>query len=179
MSANLTAIAYLISAIFFVLALNGLSNPDSARRGNLFGIIGMLIAILTTFLSPNVNSYPMILLGILIGGTIGTFIALKIEMTSLPELVAAFHSLVGLAAVFVAASAFYSPESYGITSGGNIKISSLVEMSIGVSIGAITFKIGKQNNILHSTPFLRLFIKVGFLTDSLYVINSPYSFAIM
>jgi len=139
MSANLTAIAYLISAIFFVLALNGLSNPDSARRGNLFGIIGMLIAILTTFLSPNVNSYPMILLGILIGGTIGTFIALKIEMTSLPELVAAFHSLVGLAAVFVASSALYAPETYGITYQGNIKTSSLVEMAIGVAIGAVTF----------------------------------------
>ena len=139
MSANLTAIAYLISAIFFVLALNGLSNPDSARRGNLFGIIGMLIAILTTFLSPNVNSYPMILLGILIGGTIGTFIALKIEMTSLPELVAAFHSLVGLAAVFVASSALYAPETYGITDQGNIKTSSLVEMAIGVAIGAVTF----------------------------------------
>ena len=138
-SANLSAIAYLISAIFFVLALNGLSHPDSARRGNIFGIIGMIIAIITTLLSPNVISYQMILTAIVIGGAIGTFIALKIEMTSLPELVAAFHSLVGLAAVFVAASALYAPDSYGIGSVGNIYLSSLIEMAIGVTIGAITF----------------------------------------
>ena len=138
-SPNLSAIAYLISAIFFVLALNGLSHPDSARRGNVFGIIGMIIAIVTTLLSPNVVSYQMILLAIVIGGAIGTFIALKIEMTSLPELVAAFHSLVGLAAVFVAASALYAPDSYGIGSVGNIYLSSLIEMAIGVTIGAITF----------------------------------------
>ena len=157
MTDNYTAALYLISAIFFVLSLNGLSNPETARRGNFYGILGMTIAIGTTLLSPEVVSYPLIAAGILIGGTIGTFIALKIEMTSLPELVAAFHSLVGLAAVFVAASAFYSPESYGITSGGNIKISSLVEMSIGVSIGAITFTgsiiaFGKLQGILSGAP---------------------------
>ena len=157
MTDNYTASLYLISAIFFVLSLNGLSNPETARRGNFYGILGMTIAIGTTLLSPGVVSYPLIAAGILIGGTIGTFIALKIEMTSLPELVAAFHSLVGLAAVFVAASAFYSPESYGITSGGNIKISSLVEMSIGVSIGAITFTgsiiaFGKLQGILSGAP---------------------------
>ena len=138
-SANISAIAYLISAIFFVLALNGLANPDSARRGNVFGVIGMIIAIVTTLLSPGVVSYEMIILGILIGGTIGTIIAIKIEMTSLPELVAAFHSLVGLAAVFVAASALYAPESYGIGYVGEINKASLVEMAIGVTIGAITF----------------------------------------
>ena len=138
-SPNLSAIAYLISAIFFVLALNGLSHPDSARRGNVFGIVGMIIAIITTLLIPNVVSYQMILLAIVIGGGIGTFIALKIEMTSLPELVAAFHSLVGLAAVFVAASALYAPDSYGIGSVGSIYLSSLIEMAIGVTIGAITF----------------------------------------
>ena len=157
MTDNYTASLYLISAIFFVLSLNGLSNPETARRGNFYGILGMTIAIGTTLLSPGVVSYPLIAAGILIGGTIGTFIALKIEMTSLPELVAAFHSLVGLAAVFVAASAFYSPESYGITSGGNIKVSSLVEMSIGVSIGAITFTgsiiaFGKLQGILSGAP---------------------------
>ena len=138
-SANISAVAYLISAIFFVLALNGLANPDSARKGNLFGIIGMIVAVITTLLSPNVVSYELIILGILIGGLVGTVIALKIEMTSLPELVAAFHSLVGLAAVFVAVSAFYSPESYGIGVIGNINVASLVEMAIGVTIGAITF----------------------------------------
>ena len=156
-SPNITAIAYLTSAIFFVLALNGLSNPDSARRGNTFGIIGMTIAIITTLLNPGVVSYEMIILGILIGGIIGTFIALKIEMTSLPELVAAFHSLVGLAAVFVATSALYSPESYGIGTIGNIKLASLVEMSIGVTIGAITFTgsiiaFSKLQGILSGAP---------------------------
>tara|TARA_A100001015_G_scaffold321289_1_gene451247 strand:- start:275 stop:1672 length:1398 start_codon:yes stop_codon:yes gene_type:complete len=156
-SPNITAIAYLISAIFFVFALNGLSNPDSARRGNIFGIIGMLVAIVTTLLNPGVVSYEMIILGILIGGIIGTIIALKIEMTSLPELVAAFHSLVGLAAVFVAASALYSPESYGIGIAGNINLASLIEMSIGVTIGAITFTgsiiaFSKLQGILSGAP---------------------------
>ena len=140
MSENLTAISYLISAIFFILALKGLSHPESARNGNILGIIGMIIAIITTTFNPNVLSYEMIILGILIGGAIGTYIALKIEMTALPQLVAAFHSLVGLAAVFVATSAFYSPESYGIVNDfDEIYASSLVEMSIGVAIGAITF----------------------------------------
>ncbi len=140
MSENFTAISYLISAIFFILALKGLSHPESARNGNVMGIIGMIIAIVTTAFNPNVLSYEMIILGILIGGGIGTYIALKIEMTALPQLVAAFHSLVGLAAVFVATSAFYSPESYGIVNEYNeIYPSSLVEMSIGVAIGAITF----------------------------------------
>ena len=140
MTENITAICYLISAIFFILALKGLSNPESARNGNWMGIIGMTIAILTTLVNPNVDSVTLIILGIIIGGAIGTFIALKIEMTALPQLVAAFHSLVGLAAVFVASSAFYTPESYGIVNqDGNIYTSSLVEMSIGVAIGAITF----------------------------------------
>ena len=140
MTENLTAISYLVSAIFFILALKGLSHPESARNGNVMGIIGMIIAIITTAFNPNVLSYEMIILGILIGGGIGTYIALKIEMTALPQLVAAFHSLVGLAAVFVATSAFYSPESYGIVNEYNeIYPSSLVEMSIGVAIGAITF----------------------------------------
>ena len=137
---NATAVCYLVSAIFFILALKGLSHPESARRGNFLGIVGMLIAIGTTLLNPKVVSYELIIAGILIGGIIGTFIALKIEMTSLPQLVAAFHSLVGLAAVFVAASAFYSPESYDIVDAqGQIFSASLIEMSLGVAIGAITF----------------------------------------
>ena len=140
MTENFTAISYLVSAIFFILALKGLSHPESARNGNLMGIIGMVIAILTTLFNPNVLSYELIVLGIIIGGLIGSYIAVKIEMTALPQLVAAFHSLVGLAAVFVATSAFYSPESYGIVNEqGNIYVASLVEMSIGVAIGAITF----------------------------------------
>ena len=140
MTENLTAICYLISAIFFILALKGLSHPESARNGNVMGIVGMVIAIITTLFNKNVLSYELIVLGIIIGGAIGTYIALKIEMTALPQLVAAFHSLVGLAAVFVATSAFFSPESYGIVNeNGTIYVSSLVEMSLGVAIGAITF----------------------------------------
>ena len=140
MTENLTAICYLISAIFFILALKGLSHPESARTGNVMGIVGMVIAIITTLFNKNVLSYELIVLGIIIGGAIGTYIALKIEMTALPQLVAAFHSLVGLAAVFVATSAFFSPESYGIVNeNGTIYVSSLVEMSLGVAIGAITF----------------------------------------
>ena len=102
--------AYLVAAVCFIMALRGLSHPESARNGNRFGIVGMTIAIVTTLAMPNVLSYELIILGILIGGAVGTVIALKIEMTALPQLVAAFHSLVGLAAVFVAGAAFYAPD---------------------------------------------------------------------
>ena len=139
MSSNLVAILYLISSILFILALRGLSHPESSRTGNIFGIIGMLLAIVTTLLFKSVLSYIEIFVAIIIGGTIGTYIALKIKMTALPQLVAAFHSLVGLAAVFVAAAAFYNPESFNIGFKGLISKSSLIEMSIGTFIGAITF----------------------------------------
>ena len=114
MSNNLVSILYLVSAILFIFALRGLSHPESSRRGNIFGIAGMVIAIITTLMFKSVLSYTEIGAAILIGGLIGTFIALKIEMTALPQLVAAFHSLVGLAAVFVAAAAFYDPVSFNI-----------------------------------------------------------------
>lgn len=136
---SLASLLYLTSAVLFILALRGLSSPDTARQGNLFGMIGMGLAVATTLFLPSVNTYAMILLGIFIGGSIGTAIALKIEMTALPQLVAGFHSLVGLAAVFVASSAFYSPQSYGIGIAGDIHTGSLIEMSLGVAIGAITF----------------------------------------
>jgi NAD(P) transhydrogenase subunit beta len=139
MAENLTGFAYLIAAVLFILALRGLSNPESARMGNIFGMVGMAIAVITTLLSPGVVSYWMIILGILIGGGIGTAVALKIQMTQLPELVAAFHSLVGLAAVFVATAAFYHPEAYNIGTAGNISAGSLIEMALGTAIGAITF----------------------------------------
>ena len=139
MTENFAAFAYLISSVLFIMALRGLSSPETARLGNIFGIVGMVIAVATTLATPGVVSYWMILLGILIGGAIGTFIAWKIEMTSLPELVAAFHSLVGLAAVCVAAAAFFEPAAYGIGTPGNIGVASLIEMSIGTAIGAITF----------------------------------------
>ena len=139
MSASIVSILYLISALLFIFALRGLSHPESSRRGNVFGIIGMIIAILTTLMFKGVLSYAEIGAAILIGGLIGTFIALKIQMTALPQLVAAFHSLVGLAAVFVAGAAFYDPASFNIGSFGSIQSSSLIEMSIGTFIGALTF----------------------------------------
>jgi NAD(P) transhydrogenase subunit beta len=139
MTENMASFAYLISSVLFIMALRGLSSPETARSGNVFGIVGMIIAVGTTLVTPGVVSYWMILLGVLLGGGIGTFIAWKIEMTSLPELVAAFHSLVGLAAVCVAAAAFFQPAAYGIGTPGNIGVASLVEMSIGTAIGAVTF----------------------------------------
>ena len=139
MSGTLSTLLYLASAILFILALRGLSSPDTARQGNAFGIAGMTIAIVTTLVQPGMGGWWLIILGIAIGGAIGTYIALKIEMTALPQLVAAFHSLVGLAAVFVAAAALYSPQSFGIGIPGAIQSSSLIEMSLGVAIGAITF----------------------------------------
>ena len=141
MSANLSAIFYLISGILFILALRGLSSPETSRQGNFFGILGMVIAITVTFLSiGNFSSgFIYVLIFLLIGGLIGTFIAYKIPMTAMPELVAGFHSLVGLAAVFVAISAFLNPEAFNLGSPGNIKLGSLIEMSIGAVVGAITF----------------------------------------
>ena len=139
MSASIGGYFYLISAILFILALKGLSNPETSRRGNMFGMIGMTIAIVTTIALPEVVSYGWIIIALVIGGGIGTVVAQKIEMTSLPELVAAFHSLVGLAAVFVALAALYHPEAYQIGAKGELPAASLIEMGLGMAIGAITF----------------------------------------
>ncbi|MGH7078793.1 MAG: NAD(P)(+) transhydrogenase (Re/Si-specific) subunit beta [Acetobacteraceae bacterium] len=141
MSRELSALAYLLAAVLFILALRGLSHPDTARRGNLLGIAGMLVAILTTFAQPGFvpGGYGLIVLGIIIGGSIGAFIASRIHMTALPQLVAAFHSLVGLAAVCVAAAALYAPSAFGIGQPGHLHLESRIEMSIGLAIGAITF----------------------------------------
>jgi NAD(P) transhydrogenase subunit beta len=136
---ELAAYGYLIAAICFIMALRGLSSPTSARGGNLYGIVGMIVAIAVTVASPGVVSPWLIVIGLLIGGTIGTVVAMRIQMTALPQLVAAFHSLVGLAAVFVAAAAFVSPEAFGIGTPGHIRTQSLVEMGLGTIIGAITF----------------------------------------
>jgi NAD(P) transhydrogenase subunit beta len=140
-SANLSAIFYLVSGILFILALRGLSSPDTSRRGNYFGIAGMIIAIAVTFLSVGSfsTSIGLIFLFLVIGGAIGAFIAFKIPMTAMPELVAGFHSLVGLAAVFVAIAAFLNPQAFNLGSIGDIKLASLIEMSIGAAVGAITF----------------------------------------
>ena len=139
MSDDLKGFFYLVSAVCFILALRGLSSPESARKGNILGVTGMLIAAGVTLLNPSILSFELIISGALIGGAIGTFIALRIQMTALPQLVACFHSLVGLAAVFVAVAAFFEPELYGIGTKGDIKVASLIEMSFGTVIGAITF----------------------------------------
>jgi len=140
-SANLSAIFYLISGILFILALRGLSSPDTSRQGNYYGMIGMVIAIAVTFLSIGNFSTSIIyvFLFLVAGGSLGAFIAFRIPMTAMPELVAGFHSLVGLAAVFVAIAAFLNPQAFNLGSTGNIKLASLIEMSIGAAVGAITF----------------------------------------
>ena len=141
MNANIAAVLYLISGVLFILALRGLSHPETSRRGNHYGMVGMGIAVLTTLAvaAPSAAGWFWIILAIAIGGGIGAVTAKKIAMTAMPQLVAAFHSLVGLAAVFVAAGALYAPEAFGIGEPGHIHAASLVEMSIGVAIGAITF----------------------------------------
>ena len=139
MSANLSAFAYLAAAVCFILALKGLSSPNSARRGNLFGILGMALAVAVTLAQPEVGAYAWIAAAMAIGGAVGAVIALRIRMTAMPQLVAAFHSLVGLAAVLVAAAALYTPEAYGIGAAGAIKTASRIEMSLGAVIGAVTF----------------------------------------
>jgi len=139
MDQNLASLLYLVASVCFILALRGLSHPETSRGGNRFGMIGMAIAVAITLgMLPEID-FLTILAGVLIGGAIGTVIALKIQMTALPQLVAAFHSLVGLAAVFVAAAAFTNPAAYGLGMPGDIAAASLVEMSIGAAIGAITF----------------------------------------
>src|SRR3954463_10468331 len=135
-------LAYLVAAICFIMALRGLSSPETSRQGNNYGIAGMVIAIVTTLMLPDLISglsLTLIIIGIAIGGTVGAITARRIAMTALPQLVAAFHSLVGLSAVFVALAAYYAPEAYGIGVPGAIRLGSLVEMALGVAIGAITF----------------------------------------
>lgn len=159
MNANMSAFFYLISAICFIMALRGLSSAATSRSGNIYGIIGMAIAILTTLLQPMVQNYTYIFPFILIGGTIGTIIAKRIQMTSLPQLVAGFHSFVGLAAVLVAAAALHAPEAYHIGVVGHIKGSSLFEMGLGAAIGAITFTgsivaFGKLQGLISGKPLV-------------------------
>ncbi|MBI1260945.1 MAG: NAD synthetase [Rhizobiales bacterium] len=142
MSINLAALLYLASGVLFILALRGLSSPETARSGNRFGMIGMVIAIVTTFAvlqAQNTITWTLIVVALVIGGGIGAVIARRIAMTSMPQLVAAFHSLVGLAAVLVAWGAFFSPAAYGIGEPGAIHGGNIVEMALGVAIGAITF----------------------------------------
>ena len=185
-SANLLAVFYLISGVLFILALRGLSSPETSRRGNLFGIIGMTIAIGVTILSIGNFStgFIYLLIFLIIGGLLGAFIAFKIPMTAMPELVAGFHSLVGLAAVFVAISAFLNPEIFNLGYPGNIKIASLIEMSLGAAIGAITFTGSiiaflKLRGIMSGAPitfkgqhFLNLILGIGLIILIFYLCKS-------
>jgi H+-translocating NAD(P) transhydrogenase subunit beta len=142
MDANIVALLYLVAGVLFILALRGLSSPETSRRGNLFGMIGMAIAIVTTLAShppADVGAWALVIGGMAIGGGTGAVIARRVPMTAMPELVAAFHSLVGMAAVLVAAAALYAPAAFGIGTPRHIPGASLVEMSLGVAIGAVTF----------------------------------------
>ncbi|GAC1336690.1 MAG: NAD(P)(+) transhydrogenase (Re/Si-specific) subunit beta [Acetobacteraceae bacterium] len=161
MSASLTSFAYLIAAVLFILALRGLSSPVTSRQGNMFGMVGMGIAVVATLLQRGMSAsgFLLIALGIIIGGGIGVVVARRIQMTALPQLVAAFHSLVGLAAVFVAAAALNAPEAFGIGVAGEIHRQSLIEMSLGLAIGAITFSgsliaFAKLQGIMKGAPLV-------------------------
>ena len=139
MAVNFAIFLYLVSSVCFIMALRGLSSPETARSGNTYGMAGMAIAIVTTLFMVRGGALPWIIIGLGLGGTVGYYVAKKIQMTQLPQLVAAFHSLVGLAAVLVAAAALFSPAAFGIGTVGHIHGGSLVEMSLGTAIGAITF----------------------------------------
>jgi len=160
--ASLAAVLYLVSGVLFILALRGLSSPASARQGNTFGMVGMGIAIVTTLLVAGVSdwvSWLLIIGGLGIGGGIGAVLARRVKMTDMPQLVAAFHSLVGLAAVFAAAAALYAPEAFGIGTPGHIHAQALIEMSLGVAIGAFTFTgsviaFAKLNGNMSGKPIL-------------------------
>ncbi|MDA0653848.1 MAG: NAD(P)(+) transhydrogenase (Re/Si-specific) subunit beta [Proteobacteria bacterium] len=186
MSPNLTALAYLAASVCFVLALRGLASPNSARRGNQFGIAGMAIAIGTTVVNPEIVSYGWILAALVLGGGIGTVIALRIHMTAMPQLVAAFHSLVGMAAVLVAAAAMTNPAAFGITGAdGAIRMASAIEMALGVAIGAITFSgsvvaFAKLQGLVSGNPvvfpgqhLLNLVIGIGIVVATVLFAQSP------
>ncbi len=162
MKADIAALSYLVSGVLFILALRGLSSPETSRAGNYRGMIGMALAIVTTLWVAGITdalTWGLIIVGIAIGGGIGAVVARRIHMTQMPQLVAAFHSLVGLAAVLVAAAAMYSPDAYGIGTEGAIRTQSLIEMSLGVAIGAITFAgsiiaFAKLNGNMSGAPIL-------------------------
>lgn len=146
MNASIAALAYLVAGVLFILSLRGLSSPETSRRGNTFGMIGMALAVGVTVLTLwssgalDLLTAGLIVGGVVVGGGAGAVIAGRVQMTQMPQLVAAFHSLVGMAACLVAVGAIYAPESFGIaTAAGGIKTLSIIELSLGVAIGAITF----------------------------------------
>ena len=183
MTTSLAASLYLISGALFILALRGLSSPETSRRGNFFGVLGMTLAIIVTFLFVDIlfSSLLFIICAMAFGGSIGAIIAYRISMTAMPQLIAGFHSLVGLAAVLVALSVFYNPEAFGLGTLNNIKTASLVEMSIGASIGAITFTGSviaflKLQGLMSGIPitfkgqhFINLLIGIGIVSLIIYV----------
>ncbi len=159
MSTGFSLAAYLLAAVLFILALRGLSNPETARRGNRLGMVGMAIAVLATLLRPGMGfgGIALIVVAVAIGGSVGTVVARRIQMTALPQLVAAFHSLVGMAAVFVAAAALNAPQAFGIGTPGNLHLESRIEMALGLAIGAITFSgsviaFAKLQALMKGTP---------------------------
>src|ERR1700754_4998066 len=160
--ADIAALLYLVAGVLFIMALKGLSSPATSRAGNRNGMIGMVIAVLTTLWVAGVSdplTWGLVIGGLAIGGAIGAVMAKRIAMTNMPQLVAAFHSLVGLAAVLTAGAALYSPEAFGIGAEGVIRTQSLVEMSLGVAIGAITFAgsiiaFAKLNGNMSGAPIL-------------------------
>ena len=190
MSANLSALFYLISGILFILALRGLSSPETSRQGNYFGIAGMVIAMVVTFLTVGNfgTGFIYVLIFLVVGGSIGAFIAFRIPMTAMPELVAGFHSLVGLAAVFVATSAFLKPEAFNLGISGDIKLASLIEMSLGAAIGAITFSGSiiaflKLRGIMSGAPitfmgqhFINLLLGISVILLIYYLCVSQFSY---
>jgi len=157
---DMTAVAYMVAAVFFIMSLRGLSSPETSRTGNIFGMLGMAIAVITTVLNPEIVSYEWIIGAIVVGGAIGFITARRIAMTDMPQLVAAFHSLVGLAAVLVAGSAFLNPGAFGITDAvGQMLMASKIEMSLGIAIGAITFSgsviaFAKLNGTMSGAPIM-------------------------
>ena len=183
MTTSLAASLYLISGVLFILALRGLSSPETSRRGNFFGVLGMTLAIIVTFLFVDIlfSSLLFIICAMAFGGSIGAIIAYRISMTAMPQLIAGFHSLVGLAAVLVALSVFYNPEAFGLGTLNNIKTASLVEMSIGASIGAITFTGSviaflKLQGLMSGIPitfkgqhFINLLIGIGIISLIIYI----------
>jgi NAD(P) transhydrogenase subunit beta len=190
MDANISALLYLASGVFFIMALRGLSSPETSRKGNYYGMVGMAVAVGTTLFDPNLDmSNPsvlqLIIAGIVIGGIIGAVIARRISMTEMPQLVAAFHSLVGMAAVWVAWAAFLAPDAFGIAPNGYIQTASLVEMSLGVAIGAITFSgsviaFAKLQGLMSGAPIMlpgrhiiNLALFIGIVGGIAYLCLSP------
>ena len=188
LSINIVASLYLISGIFFILSLRGLSSPETSRTGNIFGMTGMFIAIVSTLFGLEsfeilLTNIEFIIIPLLLGGIIGGFVAARIAMTAMPQLVAGFHSLVGLAAVLIAVAAFYNPSAFGIGQFGAIKTASLIEMSLGVSIGAITFTGSciaflKLQGLMSGSPitfrgqhFLNLIIGILILVSIVYLVR--------